>query len=59
MLSLFLKYFIRSGTEEEYSELSQLLEDVSAYISDCDHNKLPGNSNKKKKEAEDKQKGVL
>ena len=49
---------IRSGTEEKYSEFSQLLEDVLTYMSNCENKRLQGNSNRKKKEKADKQKGV-
>ena len=41
----------RSGTEEEYDELSQLLEDISSYMRDFEELKA-----KKKKEADDKRK---
>ena len=46
-----------SGTEEEYSELCQLLEDIASYVKDCDELKKENGKMRKKKEAEDKQKG--
>ena len=36
-ISCFLYY--RSGTEEQYGELHQLLDDASAYITDMQNNK--------------------
>ena len=50
----------RSGTEEEYTELQQLLEDVSTYkrdIQDLKEMKAKQISNKKEKEKEKLEKG--
>lgn len=44
----------RHGTEEEYSELTQLLEDISSYLRDRVHQKNKGKESKK--ECEDKMK---
>lgn len=44
----------RSGTEEEVTEIMQLLEDITSYIEDFKQN---APVSKKKKEAEDKRKG--
>ena len=46
----------RSGTEEEYCELTQLLEDISTYMRDFEEVKERDKNVKKKKEAEDKSK---
>ena len=46
----------RSGTEEEYCELAQLLEDISTYMGDFEEVKERDKNVKKKKEAEDKRK---
>ena len=51
----------RSGTEEEYTELQQLLEDVSTYkrdIQDLKEMKAKQKSNKKEKEKEKLEKGL-
>ncbi|XP_068739798.1 uncharacterized protein [Montipora capricornis] len=50
----------KSGTEEEYSELSQLLQDISTYRRDMEENKAKTakeKEQKKKKEREDKKMG--
>ena len=50
----------RSGTEEEYSELSQLLQDISTYRRDMEEYKAKTAKDKvqkKKKEREDKKMG--
>ena len=50
----------RSGTEEEYSELSQLLQDISTYRRDMEEYKAKtakDKEQKKKKEREDKKMG--
>ncbi|XP_068743269.1 DNA ligase 1-like isoform X2 [Montipora capricornis] len=50
----------KSGTEEEYSELSQLLQDISTYRRDMEENKAKTSKEKeqkKKKEREDKKMG--
>ena len=49
--------FYSSGTEEEYTELCQLLEYIASYVKDCDELKKENVKMRKKKEAEDKQKG--
>ena len=46
----------RFGTEEEYDELSQLLEDISSYMRDFEELKAKEKDEKKKKEADDKRK---
>ena len=51
----------RSGTKEEYTELQQLLEDVSTYkrnIQDLKEMKAKQKSNKKEKEKEKLEKGL-
>ncbi|CAB4042009.1 Hypothetical predicted protein, partial [Paramuricea clavata] len=51
----------KSGTEEEYSELHQLLEDISTYkrdIEDLKNVKMKGRERKKEKERLDKAKGT-
>ena len=45
----------RSGAEDEYDELSQLLEDISAYMRDFEELKAK-EKDEKKKEADDKRK---
>lgn len=50
----------RSGTEEEYSELSQLLQDITTYRRDIEEYKAKTakeKGHKKKKEREDKKMG--
>lgn len=46
----------RSGTEEEYGELTQLLEDISTHMRDFEELKAKEKDKKKKKEAVDKSK---
>ena len=46
----------RSGTDEEYGELTQLLEDISTYMRDFEELKTKEKDEKKKKEADDKSK---
>ena len=48
----------RSGTEEEYSELEQLLEDIVSYNKDFVYAKEVKKEMHKKKDEEDKQKGI-
>ena len=51
----------RSGTEEEYGELEQLLEDISSYMEDFAIQKAETKEKrdqKKRKEEEDKRKGL-
>ena len=43
----------RSGTEEQYTDVHQLLDDIQSYIDDMQQTK-----NNKKKEEEDKKKGI-
>ena len=43
----------RSGTEEQYTDVHQLLDDMQSYIDDMQQTK-----NNKKKEEEDKKKGI-
>ena len=53
---IFKKLFPRSGTEEEYGELNQLLEDISSYRRDMKELKekeAMEKEQKKKKEAAD------
>lgn len=49
--------FGSSGTEEEYTELHQLLEDITTYLKDAAELKKEKGDIRKKKEAEDKRKG--
>ena len=46
----------RSGTEEEYSELSQLLEDISTYQRDMQEALLKEKEAKKQKQIDEKEK---
>ena len=56
-ITLIRKPNYRSGTEEEYSELTQLLEDISTHMKEFDELKeRDKDEKKKKKEAEDKSK---
>ena len=48
----------RSGTEEEYSELVQLLEDISTYQRDMQEAILKQKEEKKQKETNDRNIGV-
>ena len=52
-VSLFW-HALRSGTEEEYTELAQLLEDISTYMNDVMEMKTKEKQEKKKKERDDK-----
>ena len=45
-----------SGTEEQYSELCQLLEDISSYLRDLAIQHKKDKAEKKKKDLEDKMK---
>ena len=47
----------RSGTEEEYTELQQLLEDISSYLRDFVAAKAAQKAANKKKDEDDKRKG--
>lgn len=49
--------FASSGTEEEYTELHQLLEDITTYLKDAAELKKERSDMRRKKEAEDKRKG--
>lgn len=51
---LSIKFKFRSGTEEQYTEVEQLLDDIVSYITDL---KIQQSKNNKK-DADDKQKGV-
>ena len=46
----------RSGTEEEYDELTQLLEDIYTFRKDAEETQKKEKENKKQKEKEDKRK---
>ena len=46
----------RSGTEEEYDKLSQLLEDIYTFRKDAEETQKKEKENKKQKEKEDKRK---
>ena len=48
----------RSGTEEEYDELSQLLEDIYTFRKDAEETQKKEKENKKQKEKEDKRKAT-
>lgn len=48
----------RSGTEEEYDELSQLLEDIYTFRKDAEETQKKEKENKKRKEKEDKRKAA-
>ena len=48
----------RSGTEEEYDELSQLLEDIYTFRNDAEETQKKEKENKKRKEKEDKRKAA-
>ena len=52
-VSLFW-HVLRSGTEEEYTELAQLLEDISTYMNDVVEMKAKNKQEKRKKERDDK-----
>ena len=52
-VSLFW-HVLRSGTEEEYIELAQLLEDISTYMNDLVEMKTKDKQEKKMKERDDK-----
>ena len=49
---------IRSGTEEEYNKLVQLLEDMSTYTRDLRDQKKEKKKKKNQKEKEEKQKAL-
>jgi hypothetical protein len=51
---LYFYALCRSGTEEDYSELSQLLEDISTYRRDCIEAKQIEKERKLKKEEADR-----
>ena len=48
----------RSGTEEEYDKLSQLLEDIYTFRKDAEETQKKEKENKKRKEKEDKRKAA-
>jgi hypothetical protein len=50
-------YFDRSGTEEEYIELEQLLEDISSYKEGLELQRSQAKEAKKRKLEEEKRKG--
>ena len=50
-------YYNSSGTEEEYTELCQLLEDICSYLRDVAELKKEKGQIRKRREAEDKLKG--
>lgn len=52
--SFDLYFLCRSGTEEDYSELSQLLEDITTYRRDCIEAKQIEKERKMKKEEADR-----
>jgi len=49
---------IKSGSEEEYTQLNQLLENIYTYRKDLQEVKTKEKENKKQKEKEDQQKGL-
>lgn len=49
---------IKSGSEEEYTQLNQLLENIYKYRKDLQEVKTKEKENKKQKEKEDQQKGL-
>lgn len=53
-----MNWLFRSGTEEEYSELVQLLEDISTYQQDMQEAILKQKEEKKQKETNDRNIGV-
>lgn len=57
-INLFHVMVIRSGSEEEYTQLNQLLEDIYTYRRDLQEVKTKEKENKKQKEKEDQQKGL-
>jgi hypothetical protein len=61
MFNLVTLTLFRSGTEEEYTELQQLLEDVSTYkrdIQELKDTKAKGRAKRKEKEKEKVEKGL-
>lgn len=48
----------RSGTEEEYSEINQLMEDAATYNNDFQKEKAEQRNTNKAKEERDKQQGL-
>ncbi len=50
-------HFDRSGTEEEYNELEQLLEDISSYKEGLELQRAQAKEAKKRKLEEEKRKG--
>ena len=48
----------RSGTEEDYNELNQLMEDAASYLTDMQKEEVSKKITKKAKDDEDKQKGI-
>ena len=53
----FSLFKIRSGTEEEFSELNQLLEDISTFRKDMEDEAKKARETKKQKEKDDREKG--
>jgi len=51
-------YCSRSGTEEEYTELDRLLEDIITYKRDVESKKEEEKKKRKEKEKKDKEKGL-
>lgn len=54
---MLFSFILRSGTEEDYPELSQLLEDISSYVADSTIAQID-EQGKRKKEEQDKIKGM-
>ena len=52
------QFLIRSGTEEDYTELMELLDDISSYMHDVFELKAKDKEEKKKKELDDKKKAM-
>ena len=51
------QFMIRFGTEEEYTELMELLDDISTYMRDILELKMKDKEEKKRKEVDDKRQG--
>lgn len=57
-LCMFYVFLFRSGTEEDFDELQQLLEDIYTFRQDQEELKKRENENKKQKEQEEHQKAL-
>ena len=57
MSDIFSLFKIRSGSEEEYSELNQLLEDINTLRKDMEDEAKIAHGTKKRKEKYDQEKG--